>query len=591
MMSVAVETTITRMPLPIPTYFSQAEQSFSLKKRRHPCSSSSASNSPYSSPTQLSHSVPPLPPSKGCPPLRRLFPQHLSPFTPLSGSLSKSPPPSSVYDPSKQQTYFSQCFTNLGLLGRGSFGEVYKVQNKKDGHQYAVKRSAHRFRSKSERNRSVREARNHECLCPHPHILDFVAAWEEQGRLYIQTELCSTSLLLHAENQPGPDEPAAWAYLCDLLSALQHLHSHGFVHLDLKPANVLMTASGRLKLGDFGLLLQLKQKSSESFEEKGKEEAQEGDARYMAPELLRGEYGAAADVFSLGVSILELACNIEVPNGGDGWQQLRQGCLPLEITSGLSVELQTVLQMMLAPDPCDRPTVSELLALPSVWKRRWKRRIYLMVAETVLTLVSFCQSVLCCGCRLLSSLPTLPFLPNWNKPVPCTPPKDSWDRDLTLPLSAMHADSGSPEDDAAFVFDATDPELSPTLSHRLRSRLSVESTSTPLPASPTSRLSLAHTPTHSNGSDWFSCNLAHTPSSIHSNGSCRTLTPNGSPMPTGIHTHSMIENSTHSQHTSSIRSSQRRRIWVRSDESLPRPNIEPKNLLSLFEESTLDGEP
>lgn len=71
-----------------------------------------------------------------------------------------------------------------------------------DGRQYAVKRSAHRFRGKSERNRSVREARNHERLPSHPHILHFVAAWEECGRLYIQTELCSTSLLLHAENQP-----------------------------------------------------------------------------------------------------------------------------------------------------------------------------------------------------------------------------------------------------------------------------------------------------------------------------------------------------------------------------------------------------
>lgn len=39
--------------------------------------------------------------------------------------------------------------------------------------------------------------------------------------------------------------------------------------------------------------------------------------------------------FSLGVTILELACNIEVPNGGEGWQQLRQGCLPSEVTSGM----------------------------------------------------------------------------------------------------------------------------------------------------------------------------------------------------------------------------------------------------------------
>uniref|UniRef100_A0A4W6CNF1 non-specific serine/threonine protein kinase n=1 Tax=Lates calcarifer TaxID=8187 RepID=A0A4W6CNF1_LATCA len=365
-MSVAVETTVSR-------------QSFSLKKRHVPFSLSSASNSSYSSPARLSHSLPPLPPSKGCPPLSRMFPQHQSPWTPLSCSLSKSPPPNSVYDPSKRQSYFSQCFTNLGLLGRGSFGEVYKVQSNKDGCQYAVKRSAHRFRGNSERNRSVREARNHERLCPHPHILNFVAAWEECGRLYIQTELCSTSLLLHAESQP-PDEPAAWAYLCDLLSALQHLHSHGFVHLDLKPANVLITDSGRLKLADFGLLLELKQKSTESVEGKVREDVQEGDPRYMAPELLL-----------LGVSILELACNIEVPNGGEGWQQLRQGCLPSAFTSGLSTELQAVLQMMLAPEPSERPTVSELLALPAVKKHRWKRRIYLIVAETVLTLASLCQ--------------------------------------------------------------------------------------------------------------------------------------------------------------------------------------------------------
>lgn len=69
------------------------------------------------------------------------------------------------------------------------------------------------------------------------------------------------------------------------------------MHLDLKPANVLMTDSGRLKLGDFGLLLQFKQKIAAPLEGKVKEDVQEGDPRYMAPELLHGEYGPAADVF------------------------------------------------------------------------------------------------------------------------------------------------------------------------------------------------------------------------------------------------------------------------------------------------------
>lgn len=120
---------------------------------------------------------------------------------------------------------------------------------------------------------------------------------------------------------------------------------------------------------------------------------------------------------SLGVTILELACNIEVPNGGEGWQQLRQGCLPSEFTSsrthllfrwfvsyvfgvflnclftfaGLSGELQSVLQMMLNPEPSERPTVSELLGLPSVWRYRWKRRVYLTLTEAAQTLASICQ--------------------------------------------------------------------------------------------------------------------------------------------------------------------------------------------------------
>lgn len=67
--------------------------------------------------------------------------------------------------------------------------------------------------------------------------------------------------------------------------------------MDLKPANVLITDSGRLKLGDFGLLLEVNQTGAESKNRKTKEDVQEGDPRYMAPELLRGEYGPAADVF------------------------------------------------------------------------------------------------------------------------------------------------------------------------------------------------------------------------------------------------------------------------------------------------------
>lgn len=127
-MSVTMETNVATTPLPIPAHFSHAQQSFSLKKRKFPFSS--FSSSALFSPSRLSHSLPPRPPSKGCPPVSRLFPQEpLSAWTPLSRSLIANPPPPSLYDPKRPQPFFSQCFTNLGLLGRGSFGEVYKVRS------------------------------------------------------------------------------------------------------------------------------------------------------------------------------------------------------------------------------------------------------------------------------------------------------------------------------------------------------------------------------------------------------------------------------------------------------------------------------
>ncbi|XP_051958265.1 membrane-associated tyrosine- and threonine-specific cdc2-inhibitory kinase [Xyrauchen texanus] len=553
-MSVSHQTSVVSTPLPLPAHFYHAQQSFSLKKRRQPFSSSTSSSS-LSPPRPLSFSSPPRPPSKGCPPVSRVFAHRPAPWTPLSHSLIESPPPRSVYDPCRPQPFFSQCFINLGLIGRGSFGEVFKVESLADGCQYAVKRSVQRFRGEGERARSINEARNHEGLHSHPHVLGFIAAWEEAGHLYIQTELCCTSLLLYAEEQPShTGEACAWTYLCDMLSALEHLHTQGFAHLDIKPANVFLTKSGRLKLGDFGLLLKLSTDAQtqgiEIEKETGREQEdlQEGDPRYMAPELLRGEYGSAADIFSLGVSILELACNIEVPKGGDGWQQLRQGHLPAEFTNALSADLQYVLRLMLTPEPCDRVTAQQLLSLPSVCKHKWRRQLSLCAIESFLSLFHFCQSLLMAGWRFLSSL-NVPFIPLFASSPPCTPPRERGDRDIDV--SNIHSDSDSPTHHSVFITE--DHQHSPTFSHRVQARLSVSSTSTPL----------AHTPTH--------ISAKHTPSSIHSSSSL-------SPIHHNSH-HSLITDSPHSRSSS----------WIRT-EAANKSIFEPKNLLSLFDETTLDDE-
>lgn len=104
--------------------------------------------------------------------------------------------------------------------------------------------------------------------------------------------------------------PAAWlgnvscltslACACsDMTSALQHLHHHQILHLDVKPENIFLHASGAFKLGDFGLAVHAHSAAS----------WQEGDGRFVAPELLQraADPGPAADVYSLGASVLHCA--------------------------------------------------------------------------------------------------------------------------------------------------------------------------------------------------------------------------------------------------------------------------------------------
>lgn len=62
--------------------------------------------------------------------------------------------------------------------------------------------------------------------------------------------------------------------------------------------------------------------------------ADEGDSKYLAPEMLDGRIGKAADIFSLGITLLELACDLDLPKNGVGWQQLRHGQLPEHMMNG-----------------------------------------------------------------------------------------------------------------------------------------------------------------------------------------------------------------------------------------------------------------
>ncbi|XP_042331312.1 membrane-associated tyrosine- and threonine-specific cdc2-inhibitory kinase isoform X2 [Sceloporus undulatus] len=322
-------------------------------------------------------------------------------------------------------------------MGLNSLFHLLQVRYREDGQLYAVKRSVELFRGEGDRQRKLAEVRKHERVGHHPNCVSFIQAWEERGQLYIQTELCPGSLLQYCEKYGPLPEWQVRAFLWDLLQGLHHLHGRNLLHMDVKPANIFLSSSNVCKLGDFGLMLELDCGDLS--------DAQEGDPRYMAPELLRGEYTKAADIFSLGITILEIACNMELPNGGEGWQQLRQGYLPPEFTADLSSELRTLLAAMLEPSPLLRPSVETLLASSLMQKTARWRKLMLLAQSGIQRGVSMCKTLL----RFMQWVwetvcSPAHWLLFWHQNVPVTPPHSP----LVLPLqdSSLSSDWGEEED-------------------------------------------------------------------------------------------------------------------------------------------------
>lgn len=100
----------------------------------------------------------------------------------------------------------------------------------------------------------------------------------------------------------------------------------------------------------------------------------EGDREYLAPEILRGNYSHAADIFSLGLIILEAACNIVLPGNGEPWQKLRSLDFSECPFDNLSVALVELIKAMLDPNPENRPSAYQILQHPILDNVNKKRK-------------------------------------------------------------------------------------------------------------------------------------------------------------------------------------------------------------------------
>jgi predicted Ser/Thr protein kinase len=189
-----------------------------------------------------------------------------------------------------------------GELGRGAMGVVYKAMDPTIGRTVALKTmrlDVHGLDAQEMVRRFQNEARAAGVL-NHPNIVTIYDAGEHDGIFYIAMEFIEGTTLheLLAEQRVLPTEEVI-GLTRQICRGLDYAHSTGIIHRDVKPANIMITANGTVKIMDFGIA-----KSGGQVTNTGQVL---GTPNYMAPEQVKGRpLDGRSDLFSLGVILYEM---------------------------------------------------------------------------------------------------------------------------------------------------------------------------------------------------------------------------------------------------------------------------------------------
>ena len=208
----------------------------------------------------------------------------------------------------------------------------------------------------SARRRFVRGCEILSRIGDHDSIISYVEHGKIDGQLYLLMEYVESDNLkdLYARHDPVLLENVA-QILIDMAEALEHMHENGFMHLDFKPENVLITRNGRVRLIDFDLAQPIPEKPKK-FTRKNP-----GTPAYMAPEQMLGQpLSNRVDIFSYGVSAYELLTN-QKPFPGDSPGEILSRQLnrsefvnPCDLNPDIPAGMENVILRCIAQDPEER---------------------------------------------------------------------------------------------------------------------------------------------------------------------------------------------------------------------------------------------
>ena len=197
-------------------------------------------------------------------------------------------------------------------LGAGGMGEVYLAEDTKLNRKVAIKLlSLHSTDSLQANKRLLREARA-AATVEHPNICAIHEVGEEEGRTFIVMQYIEGETLDLRLKRKSIELNEALAIASQIAEALSEAHTHGIIHRDIKPQNIMLTARGVVKVLDFGLAKVMRGKvivdsAAETATLLTEAGAVVGTVPYMSPEQVRAEeLDERSDIFSYGVVLYEL---------------------------------------------------------------------------------------------------------------------------------------------------------------------------------------------------------------------------------------------------------------------------------------------
>ena len=240
-------------------------------------------------------------------------------------------------------------------VGRGGMAEVFLARDRLLDRPVAIKILFPEFATDPSFVARFRREAQSAANLNHPNIVGVYDWGKERGTYYIVMEYVDGRTVSDILRSDGPIEAKRAAGIAaDVAAALGFAHRKGVVHRDVKPGNVLITASGEVKVADFGIARAMTSSSEENLTQTG---SVMGTATYFSPEQAQGKpVDPRSDLYSLGVVLYEMASG-KPPFSADSpvaiaYKHVQEPLPPLhEKVPGVPRGYEAVTNKALAKDP------------------------------------------------------------------------------------------------------------------------------------------------------------------------------------------------------------------------------------------------